>query len=1102
MAAASETYPKPSSPLPIPPPVCTPPRFDDDGDSKLVYNTAAALPDPHTSFRFQRVPPSPIPDFVFPAQPSASAPPPYSRTSGRRPKSVADLYDDRGSFSYGGIGNAPSRISRSPALPDFSFNPGASLPPAPGHAFLSPPQSPQSPRIIPARPGGGGHRRGGSEFVGGSLRHGEAFTLMSTSPTKSESGLSSPQLLPSATSASSSGAHPPVSFHGRRGHAHRRSAAISSHDISDILQPSSPTPATYGGPVSNSPSNFVHKAQKPTEEDKEYTSSERNAVDSANGLAIIEVDMPEVMKQVMSSEKVTELEGAVPNQEPTIDQQHVSSTQKVPTQRTRVGFSDTLEFIPRPLSLVSSDTSSTITARPTTGNGNHSLSGSISSITSLNASVALDLERDGISSSTCSPSRGAANESRPSTAGAILDRAQSITAEDINGLSPRRRNSIPFLAACPMDNVRSEDAAHALPSSNKTSKRWSFFSLDPLIGGSNSNNLNWPARPCTSDSPFEDETPHKLADDAEFAASQQSLKQSSNGANDITMEDAVLDDDDIIPTTKTVTRKSSSNKKKKKARTWGILARKSKPRRKSRRAPTPPLPQTQSEGDIDESFDAHLTATGLFSNPLTGNELSTPSPAFASPNKLQLEQRDDLWIWQPAQSPSLSNHDDDASFAIIDMDAALGPFNTPLPRNAEWEAAQRAGGLSKRQLHSAAGMTRFSGPGMHYSHRRAESAPEMPPFNRAGVSRFNSSAAMDDVFEEDEEEDDGDEGSSKTRPVEGCSGKQQQVASKATSLCSTWSTSSTPPREPAEFVNRPDEFGTRFPPSNDTQDRTTDQPMENLILSDAPSRPDSCRSGLSDLSGEDKPRPVLSVEAASSATSLSDDIIVEEDSDRFTFDDGYDFVMESSSDSTIHSPGRLTKGKELAPLDVSPLRLPNTSSPAPISPYTMAPSYVFPSAPSPSSYDANRISTAPSLISEDNFQSLLLGEPGPEVRVSSDIPSLTSSNSTMTRESAILQAPHYPNIGGQPRPYLPSRGNERPASFTSTAFGRRRSSLASLHRLISTSHGERSKLSIEVQMDSSGASSNHDGDKTAKSSKTKRISRMMQFWRGKDDATS
>jgi hypothetical protein len=137
------------------------------------------------------------------------------------------------------------------------------------------------------------------------------------------------------------------------------------------------------------------------------------------------------------------------------------------------------------------------------------------------------------------------------------------------------------------------------------------------------------------------------------------------------------------------------------------------------------------------------------------------------------------------------------------------------------------------------------------------------------------------------------------------------------------------------------------------------------------------------------------------------------------------------------------------------------------------------------SYDAHRMSTAPSSITEDNFQSLLMGEPGPEVRISvDDIPSLTSSNSTMTRESLFAQHPQ----ARQPGPMI---DQPRPASFTSTAFGRRRSSLASLSRLISSSHGERSKLSMEVTLDS-------EPEKKVKVSKTKRISRLVQFWKTKE----
>ncbi len=150
----------------------------------------------------------------------------------------------------------------------------------------------------------------------------------------------------------------------------------------------------------------------------------------------------------------------------------------------------------------------------------------------------------------------------------------------------------------------------------------------------------------------------------------------------------------------------------------------------------------------------------------------------------------------------------------------------------------------------------------------------------------------------------------------------------------------------------------------------------------------------------------------------------------------------------------------------------------------MTQSSAFPSPRSPMSYDAHRISTAPSSITEDNFHSLLLGEPGPEVRISvDDIPSLTSSNSTMTRESIFAHNP-------QAR-FPPLNEQQRPASFTSTAFGRRRSSLASLSRLISTSHGERSKLSMEVPMDS-------EPEKKERISKAKRFSRMVQFWKPRD----
>jgi len=427
---------------------------------------------------------------------------------------------------------------------------------------------------------------------------------------------------------------------------------------------------------------------------------------------------------------------------------------------------------------------------------------------------------------------------------------------------------------------------------------------------------------------------------------------------------------------------------------------------------------------------------------------------------VQITETDDIAAYaEPYQPRPASAQEDESTFAMIDLDAALGPFNTPLPRNPEWEAAQRAGGLTKRQLHSAAGMSRFTGPGMHYSHRRAESAPEMPPFNRAGMPRYNSNSTMADVFEEDEEDDE-DDTSEGTTPGE--NGPEDPMASES---------EQTPANIDIRVIDAGEFPIDRFP-------ETMDDATSSVGLSRR-------GSGLSGISDDDKTQPSMGLKSEYSASSLHEDIIVEESSD-FAFpgpDSGCNVI--DTSDSTTPSPRRILKGKDLAPVDVSPLHLP-TPSLAPISPYSITPSSSFPSPRSPMSYDANRVSTAPSSITEDNFQSLLMGEPGPEVRISSDMPSLTSSNSTMTRESAVAQGPQHRNT-------VPFQ-SERPASFTSAAFGRRRSSLASLQRLISTSHGERSKLSMEVTLDG-------DGEKKPKVSRAKRLSRMMQFWKSKEDAS-
>jgi hypothetical protein len=912
--------------------------------------------------------PLPNPPFVFPARPSsASAPSSYSRATGRRPRSAIETQE-----RPFGMGIEIDRTFKSPPLPDFSFNPGASLP-AENPALLSPPLSPQSPRLIPSPsrpPASHGHRRGGSEFVGGHLRAGEAIQVMSTSPTKPESGFASPTFQP-----------PPVT---RRGHAHRRSAAISSHDLTLILQPSSTNAALRGSSAPTSPAEF----------------------DRGHSPALLVLE--KTLKPV-ESEPILKKPGTPDNSPLEASSPNETTPQPAkPVPRARVGFSDTLEFIPRPLSLVSSDTSSTMTARP-----GHSVSGSISSIISLTTSTIA--ERELIAPLSPASSRKKI-DSRPSTASAVLERTQSIQSVELSNSSPRRRNSIPTLISIPDSSA----AGPAAPSPSKVPKRWSFFGFDSFTGA----NSPVRSRPASSSS------------------TESAIKLSDSGSSSEHIPDTTLDDTHTCePAQKKNSRKPKS---KKKVKNWAgsILTRKPKQRSKKnkngpQRSPTPPSPGAEPKEPTADEVNTPI-------EPVTPTVTVTESTS--PPRHAESRQ-------QPLQRP-VSAPEDDSSYPMIDLDAALGPFNTPLPNNPEWEAAQKAAGHCKRQLHSAQGLKGFSGPGMHY-HRRAESAPEMVPFEggRFGIHRFGSSSTMADVFEEDEEDD-----SDSKKDSSDSDDAEEQVVEKAEN-------------QPVEDIGID-----ATPPTNSVPDASP--PAAN----DSPILPNAIRRIGSDLSHSDRGRPTASMKSERSTTSLRDDVIAEttcgvEFRTTSMFQDNYEM-----SQSTQPSR-RALACRDLAPVDVSPLHVLNATH-APISPYSMSHASSFPSPRSPMSYDAQRISTAPSSVNdENNFQSLLMGEPGPEVRISvDDIPSLTSSNSTMTRDSTFI-----PNA-------QPTFREQRPASVSSAAFGRRRSSLASLSRLISSSHGERSKLSMEVSFDT-------ESEKRPKASKAKRLSRMMQFWKSKESAS-
>lgn len=886
--------------------------------------------------------PPPNPPFSFPARidSPSSAPASLSRTTRRRPMSAIETPTQSYQLAVSQADEKPT--GRSP-LPNFSFNPGASLPPnldSPAFNSFSLPVSPQSPRTLPSgvRPAGHGHKRGGSEFVGGQIRKGNSIAVISGSPTKLESGLGPLNLAPP-----------------RRGHRRGLSSAMST-DFA-LLPPPQHNFAIKGSSAPNTPTHFHHTRTMsvPANEMMHNTEATSSEVKGPNSVE------PGPKEGVKSLDE---------------------SAEPKPISRVRVGFSDTVEFIPRPLSLVSTDTSSTITARP-----GHAISGSISSI----MSTAAYNGRESPVPTCRSPTRDM-DDSRPSTAGAILEHRFPAGADGLN-ICPKRRNSIPAL----LDLAEATHVDPSTPSPSKSAKRWSFFGLESFA------NHGSPTKA----------RPHSSSSGDSVARAVSGCSSSDHGSESLTEAEPKAPKHNDI--------KAKRDKRRKKVKGWAgsILPRKGKSHGDKRqkydvRPPTPPASVVPPE-DLEE------------------DDMDLDSPVPQPPPIVTIETS------TPPRPSHIEKHKDEVSSPMIDLDAALGPFNTPLPHNPEWEAAQQAAGnAGKRRLHSAQGMRGFSGPGMHY-HRRAESAPDLPPFDpgRNSIHRFGSSSTMADVFEEDEEE------------VQGEDSTESKVESH-------------------------DYDGDVTPPAVTSKDS----------IKELAPRMRRKSSGLSDKDHTS----AASIRAQRSRTSLHENVIAEEPSTlRFRTSN---IFQSPPTLSPGFSPRRVSGGRDVPPFELGAPHAPYSGN-MPLSPHSTSYTSGYPSPRSPMSADTQLLSTAPSSVHEENsFQSLLLGEPGPEVRLSVDydIPSLTSSNSTMTRESSYF--PHA-------RMSQPTLRQPRPLSVSSAAFGRRRSSLVSLSRLISSSHGERSKLSMEVTLDNEGK------EKKAKSGKSSRLGKLMQFWKpNKDDAPS
>jgi hypothetical protein len=430
--------------------------------------------------------------------------------------------------------------------------------------------------------------------------------------------------------------------------------------------------------------------------------------------------------------------------------------------------------------------------------------------------------------------------------------------------------------------------------------------------------------------------------------------------------------------------------------------------------------------DFEPNFDEDTTVTIV-----SPTESAPPAPKIDT----------DYASWQPRQ---LKRVDSDIMSPIIDLDAALGPFNTP--NGSSPRTQQRGFSAHRRAMHSATGVVA--------NHRRTESAPELVPFENRS-SAVASTSPMADVFEEEEPEDDSILPRKESQPVsiaeepEDTEEPKVQIVEadgKLEGAAINW-----------DFN---DGLGIKRTPM--TRETNLEEPLSPRCVSE---------DSTVQLNLQSMPE--------------TDPVEVVED-----FEEPRTSSLTHSSDSTVTPQLTASESKEHQPVMNIALPLPEQS--------LMTPNTITSSFPSPDyrssqvSFDTPRVGTAASSMTDyPVMPSPRFGEPGPELRISvDDVPSLTSSRSTMT--SAMQNPYSLPS---------PRRPGDRSASLCSDPSDleirrRKRSSIASLSRLInSSSHGEKSKLSIEQRPQSEYLEQPKD------KKRNHRLSKLM-FWKTKDSSSS
>ncbi|KAG0635895.1 hypothetical protein HOY80DRAFT_1055915 [Tuber brumale] len=694
---------------------------------------------------------------------------------------------------------------------------------------------------------------------------------------------------------------PPPPGATRRGHAHRRSGAISSGDVWSLLSQSAPNLALACTGESGDHGTTSEKTE----------ASPPKPIASAGSSPVLSWSAP-VSPGFNGSSSLPSPTSPLMDYESAAD------------KKNRVHFIDRVEIIPRPMS-AGTETSSLATVR------GHAGTDSISSIASvlplpvpsptIEAAPPPRHGRTRSNSQTMTQPTSAlrATSDRPSTAGAILLTPPNIVIDSKAGevIVPslkRPATASPSLSSAP--GSANNSPTKRSPSKKMHKKALSDYS--PLVAtGSFSDNRDI----------------------------------SSIGASD-----EVPAPFEEMPSGSTCEKQKKKKKSKKQIKNWagtilgkgrGLRHSKRQLRALPRRSPTPPLPRSEHQLGDNEWISA------------AWNESYVLMPVDDS-------------LGANSSSENIAM-DTGVESPIIDLDAALGPFKTPTGPSAGFAAARR------RRMHSAVGLK-----GNGYFHRRSESMPEMQLFS---LSEHEGDGHMADVFEEDEEEDSEESSESEDDDEEGKmnGGEGLGIGIKVVDGDgANW-------QEDVVMEWGSDDLGRPTSRRGSGGDRDLEWKSESSLLSANTSLdPESSTTSIDSINcpqdievGPSSPLPFSGRKGAPA-----------------------DIITPQSSSSTVTLPAHFQPPTYPQPLD---------------SPSTFVTAASNPNTPLQLDFPGDEY---PDSASSFGPYSDFLGEPGPEMRMSvDDIPSLTSSSSTMTIGGLYANMPSTPM--NEPKEKEPSHKKEK-----------------------------------------------------------------------------